>query len=54
MNLDWKLHYLRVVIDDGEPEGRVGDVFDWFAISLWPDAALPLEMDYFPVCVAAA
>jgi hypothetical protein len=34
MNLDWKLHYLRVVIDDGEPERRAGDVFDWFAIGL--------------------
>jgi hypothetical protein len=40
MNLEWNLHYLRVVIDDGEPERRAGDVFDWFAISLWPDAAL--------------
>ena len=35
---EWSLYYLRVVIGDGEPERRVGDVFDWFAVSFWPEA----------------
>ena len=38
--LEWNLHYFRWVIDDGEPERHVGDVFDWFAISLWSETAL--------------
>src|ERR1700760_4062481 len=37
--LEWNLHLLRWVIDDGEPERHVGDVFDW-RISFWSDAAL--------------
>ena len=40
MRLEWNLHYFRWVIGDGEPELHVDDVFDWFAISFWSDAAL--------------
>jgi hypothetical protein len=40
MYLGWNLHYFRWVIGDGEPELHVDDVFDWFAISFWSDAAL--------------
>jgi hypothetical protein len=40
MELEWNLRYFRWVIEDGEPERHVGDVFEWFAISLWSDAAL--------------
>jgi hypothetical protein len=40
MNPEWNLHLFRVVIDDGYPEHHVGDVFEWFAIVFWSDAAL--------------
>jgi hypothetical protein len=40
MNPEWNLHLLRVVIDDGKPELHVEDVFEWFAIIFWSDAAL--------------
>ena len=40
MHPEWNLHIFRWVIDDGEPELHVDDVFDWFAISFWSDAAL--------------
>jgi hypothetical protein len=40
MDIEWNLHYLRVVIGDGEPELHVDDVFDWFAITFWSDAEL--------------
>jgi hypothetical protein len=40
MHLDWNIHYFRWVIDDGEPELHVGDVFDWGAVSFWSDAPL--------------
>jgi hypothetical protein len=40
MQREWNLHYFRFVIGDGEPERRVSDVFDWFAISFWSDAGL--------------
>jgi len=38
--LEWNLHYLRWVIGDGEPELHVDDVFDWFAVGFWSNAAL--------------
>ena len=40
MNPEWNLHYFRRVIGDGEPERHVGDVFDWFSVGFWSDAAL--------------
>ena len=39
MQIEWNLHILRGVIDDGNPEFHVGDVFDW-AISFWSEAVL--------------
>jgi hypothetical protein len=39
-NAEWNLHYSRWVIDDGEPERHVGETFEWFAVSFWPDAAM--------------
>jgi hypothetical protein len=32
MLLEWNLHYARWVIDDGEPERRVEEDFDWFSL----------------------
>ena len=40
MHLEWNLHYFRWVIDDGESEVHIGDVFDWFAVSFWSDVPL--------------
>jgi len=39
MQTDWSLHLLRGVIDDGNPEIHVGDVFDW-TITFWSKAVL--------------
>ena len=39
MQIEWNLHLLRGVIDDGNPEFHVGDVFNW-TISFWADAVL--------------
>jgi len=55
----WNLHLQRVVIDDGEPERHVGDVFDWTLV-FWSDkvllraaekikAAIPLADNYYHV-----
>jgi hypothetical protein len=41
MNLEWNLHFNRVLIEDGElRELHVDDVVDWFAISFWSDVVL--------------
>ena len=34
------LRYARWVIADGEPDRDVGEVFDWFALTFWTEAAL--------------
>ncbi len=39
MQVEWNLHMLRVVIDDGNPELHVGDVFDW-TVTFWSEAIL--------------
>jgi hypothetical protein len=55
----WNLHLQRWVIEDGEPELHVGDVFDW-TISFWSEkvlartavktkAAIPLADNYYRV-----
>jgi hypothetical protein len=31
----WNLHYPRWMIADGEPERRMGEDFDWFAVEFW-------------------
>jgi hypothetical protein len=40
MQSNWNLRYPRWVIDDGEPELRVGEEFEWFAVSFWSDVPL--------------
>lgn len=35
----WNLHLERLVIEDGEPELHVGDVFDWL-LTFWADEML--------------
>lgn len=35
---DWNLHYASWMIGDGEPERRVGEVFDWFAVEFFSKA----------------
>ena len=42
MQLEWHLRYARWVIDDGEPDRHVGEVFDWFAITFWTEQTLAL------------
>ena len=59
MQNEWKLHLLRGVIDDGNPELHVGDVFVWL-VTFWTEtvlarstervrAAVPLERDYYSI-----
>ena len=40
MLAEWNLHYEDWIIGDGEPDRRVGDVFDWFALAFWSDEKL--------------
>ena len=35
----WNLHLQRVVIEDGEPDLHVGDIFDW-PLTFWVDEVL--------------
>ncbi len=37
---DWTLHYPAWLIADGEPDFKVGDVFDWFAVEFWSEKPL--------------
>jgi hypothetical protein len=54
MNLEWNLHYFRWVIEDGEPERHVDEVFEWFSISFWSDAPLSLAMERTRAAVPVA
>jgi len=42
MSSEWKLHYARWVIDDGEPDRDVGESFEWFAVEFWSESGLVL------------
>jgi len=44
MQIEWNLHMLRVVIDDGNPEFHVGDVFDW-TITFWSETVLARSVE---------
>jgi hypothetical protein len=44
MQIEWNLHMLRGVIDDGNPEFHVRDVFDW-TITFWSKAVLSLSTE---------
>lgn len=37
---EWNLHYARWVIEDGEPDRSVAEVFDWFAVTFWTEQQL--------------
>jgi len=37
---EWYLHYPSWIIDDGEPDLAIADVFDWRNVSIWTDGAL--------------
>lgn len=54
MRLEWNLYYFRWVIDDGEPERRVGDVFEWFALSFWPNGVLSQSSENSKAAIAIA
>ena len=44
MHPEWNLLLLRGVIDDGEPERHVGDVFDW-PITFWSHTVLTAAVE---------
>lgn len=44
MQIEWNLHMLRMVIEDGNPEFHVGDVFDW-TITFWSEAVLARSVE---------
>jgi hypothetical protein len=50
---DWNLHLQRYVIDDGNPELHVGDVFDW-PLTFWVDAVLTRTVERTKVALALA
>lgn len=35
MPSEWNLHYEGWMIGDGEPDRRVGEVFDWWTLEFW-------------------
>jgi hypothetical protein len=37
MNDIWTLYYARWVIEDGQPDRDVGEIFDRFALTFWSD-----------------
>jgi hypothetical protein len=49
----WNLHLDRYVIDDGNPELQVGDVFDW-PLTFWADAVLTRTVARTKVVLALA
>ncbi len=51
-NADWNLHYFRWVIDDGEPERHVGEIFEWFAVEFWPVAAIVQSVEMTKSAIA--
>jgi len=40
MQPEWNLHYARWVIEDGQPDRRVGDVFDWSDVAFYSEETL--------------
>jgi hypothetical protein len=40
MQPEWNLHYARWVIEDGEPDRNVAEIFDWFALTFWTETRL--------------
>ena len=40
MHPEWNLHYERWVIEDGQPDLAVGEIFKWFAIAFWTESKL--------------
>jgi hypothetical protein len=46
MNDDWTLHYARWVIEDGQPDRDVGEIFDWFALTFWSDEKLSAAYEH--------
>lgn len=46
MNDDWTLHYARWVIEDGQPDRDVGEIFDWFAPTFWSDEKLSAAYEH--------
>ena len=39
-SLEWNIHYARWMIDDGTPDRRLGETFDWPAIEFWSEISL--------------
>ncbi|HVI10792.1 MAG TPA: hypothetical protein VND65_21055 [Candidatus Binatia bacterium] len=37
MNCEWHLHYEGWVIEDGQPDRKVGETFDWGLLSFWSE-----------------
>jgi len=40
MRSEWNLHYAGWVIEDGQPDRSIGEIFDWFAITFWTEECL--------------
>jgi hypothetical protein len=35
MQSEWNLYYPSWMIADGEPDRKVGEIFEWFAVEFW-------------------
>jgi hypothetical protein len=40
MPSEWNLLYPSYMIEDGEPDFKVGQCFDWFAVEFWTEGSL--------------
>jgi hypothetical protein len=51
--MEWSLHYFSWLIGDGEPNRKVGEVFDWFALEFWSEQPLKATAPGAPSALAS-
>jgi hypothetical protein len=49
---EWNIYYWRWIIEDGQPDLRVGEQFDWFALDFWTTRGLAKIDDRSGVAIA--
>ena len=45
MPSEWDLHYARWIIEDGQPNRRIGETFVWFIVEAYADQPLALSRE---------
>jgi len=52
MSDEWNLYYARWLLNDGEEDRRVGEIFDWFALDFWTPSGLTKSQEESRTAVA--